>query len=151
MLCCLVSNPCNMATCSKSSSRWAQLHPLAFRPWEDFQIMELPEIEGLAALPVLGRSFWGDVCLGRLWPLCLDFSLSLEVAVGGHHFYFSRRLLLVVPRREEIGLISALPGQPPTPAVVPCPSCCASQGLPLHLCGWLPVFLALPKPCQPPS
>lgn len=27
---------------------------------------------------------------------------------------------------------------------MPCPGCSTPQGLPLHMCGWLPVFLALP-------
>lgn len=130
-----------------------QLHPrhprLPSGPGRTSGFWSSLKLRGWAALPVLGRSFWGDVCLGGLWPLCLGFSLSLEVAVGGHHVYFSIRLLLVVPRREEIVLTQAtpqpsLPRQPPTPTAMPCPGYSTPQGLPLHMCGWLPVFLALP-------
>lgn len=49
-----------------------------------------------------------SICMGRLHPLCLSFRLSPEVAAGGHHFYFIRRLLRVAPRIEESGLPSTL-------------------------------------------
>lgn len=97
------------------------------------------------------------ICHGRLWPLCLDFSLSLADAADGHHFFFSINLLLGTSAKS--GYFP--PCYMPCPCELPChmhhtlfpyPGCSWSLGA-TFVCegGEWPLLSALPKPCQPLS
>lgn len=74
-----------------------------------------------------------------------SFSLSLAVAVGGHHFCFSRRLLLVAHGVEKSGTPSAFPVCPHDWTTMLCPGWCAMPCLPALFASIR--SLALPRGC----
>lgn len=99
---CLLIVPHNLATCSRSLLSWVY-----FAPMTPLSTLRLPD----AGVPhswrsrqlcqSLGSLFGCTVSPGRLWPLYLDFYLSLAFPADGHNVCLTGHNSLLLPEKRK--------------------------------------------------